>query len=326
MNELALFAGAGGGILGGKLLGWRTVCAVEFNSYCQRVLLARQRDGFLPRFPIWDNVETFDGQPWRGHIDVVSGGFPCTDISSAGRGAGIEGKQSSLWKHMARIIGEVRPRYVFVENSPLLVRRGLAVVISDLAALGYDARWGIVGAHHVAAPHKRDRIWILADDTRIGRRTGGAGRSYPSDTRQPEQALQTVANRPVITRSGQRDNAASDPNRGQERIQAPVGGSGCSRLGGTAGNVAHADKPRLEECEESVQMQRGQGPAPDGAERPALQQEWIDRCRAQWASDAGILRVAYGIPHRVDRIRAIGNAQVPAVAALAWRLLGGPMT
>lgn len=125
MNELALFAGAGGGILGGKLLGWRTVCAVEFNSYCQRVLLARQRDGFLPRFPIWDNVETFDGKPWRGHIDVVSGGFPCTDISSAGRGAGIEGKQSGLWKHMARIVGEVRPRYVFVQTARCLFAEDL---------------------------------------------------------------------------------------------------------------------------------------------------------------------------------------------------------
>ena len=111
MNELALFAGAGGGILGGHLLGWRTVCAVEFAAYPRRVLLARQRDGMLPRFPIWDDVRTFDGKPWRGKVDVVSGGFPCTDISAAGKGAGIEGEHSGLWGEMARIIGEVRPRF-----------------------------------------------------------------------------------------------------------------------------------------------------------------------------------------------------------------------
>jgi len=92
MNELALFAGAGGGILGGHLLGWRTVCAVEWEAYPASVLCARQNDGLLPSFPIWDDVQTFDGKPWRGIVDVVSGGFPCQDISAAGRGG--ESRQS----------------------------------------------------------------------------------------------------------------------------------------------------------------------------------------------------------------------------------------
>jgi len=162
LNELALFAGAGGGILGGKLLGWRTVCAVEWDGYARDVLVARQNDGCLEAFPIWDDVQTFDGNPWRGIVDVVSGGFPCQDISCAGKGAGIDGERSGMWKHMARIIGEVRPQYAFVENSPMLVGRGLAIVLADLAEMGYDTEWGIVGAHHVSAPHRRDRIWILA--------------------------------------------------------------------------------------------------------------------------------------------------------------------
>ncbi|MHA5404936.1 DNA cytosine methyltransferase [Pseudomonas aeruginosa] len=162
MNELALFSGAGGGILGGHLLGWRTVCAVEFESYAASVLAARQNDGLLPPFPIWDDVRTFDGRPWRGLVDVVSGGFPCQDISAAGNGAGIDGERSGLWREMARIVGEVRPRFVFVENSPLLVRRGLAVVLGDLTELGYDARWCVMGAADVGAPHQRDRIWIVA--------------------------------------------------------------------------------------------------------------------------------------------------------------------
>jgi DNA (cytosine-5)-methyltransferase 1 len=128
----------------------------------------------LPHFPIWDDVQTFDGNPWRGRIDVISGGFPCQDISIAGKGAGIEGGSSGLWSHMARIVGEVRPRFVFVENSPLLVQRGLAVVISDLAAMGYDARWGVLGAHHVSAPHKRERLWLVAYPMQSGEE--GAGR------------------------------------------------------------------------------------------------------------------------------------------------------
>ena len=160
MNELALFAGAGGGILGGHLLGWRTVCAVEWEQYPASVLCARQNDGLLPPFPIWDDVQTFDGKPWRGIVDVVSGGFPCTDISAAGKGAGIDGEASGMWREMARIIHEVRPQYVFVENSPMLTSRGLGTVLGDLAGMGFDARWGVLGAADVGANHQRDRIWI----------------------------------------------------------------------------------------------------------------------------------------------------------------------
>jgi len=172
MNELALFAGAGGGILGGKLLGWRTVCAVEWEPYPASVLCARQNDKILAPFPIWDDVRTFDGRPWRGIVDVVSGGFPCQDISAAGHGAGISGSRSGLWSEMARIIGEVRPQYAFVENSPMLTSRGLGTVLGDLAALGFDARWGVISAADVGAPHLRERIWIVAD-ARSARRNAG---------------------------------------------------------------------------------------------------------------------------------------------------------
>ena len=123
LRVLELFAGAGGGILAGELLRHRTVCAVEYNAYARSVLLARQNDRTLAPFPIWDDVRTFDGKPWRGIVDLVSGGFPCQDISAAGRGAGIEGERSGLWGEMARIICEVRPRFVIVENSPKLTSR-----------------------------------------------------------------------------------------------------------------------------------------------------------------------------------------------------------
>jgi len=168
LRELALFAGAGGGILGGKLLGWRTVCAVEIEPYPASVLVARQNDGILSPFPIWDDIRTFDGKPWRGVVDVVSGGFPCQDISAAGKGAGITGERSGLWMEMARVIREVQPRYCFVENSPMLTSRGLGVVLGDLAAMGFDARWGVLGAIDAGAPHDRERIWIFAHTNEIG--------------------------------------------------------------------------------------------------------------------------------------------------------------
>lgn len=170
MNVLELFAGAGGGIYGGLLLGHTPVCAVELVAKNRELLLQRQRDGVFPRFPVWDDVRTFSGHPWRGVVDVVSGGFPCTDISAAGKGAGIDGEQSGLWREMARIVCEVRPRYVFVENSPMLITRGLGRVLGDLAALGYDCRWTCLSAADCGAPHKRDRIWILGADATSERR------------------------------------------------------------------------------------------------------------------------------------------------------------
>lgn len=167
VNELAIFAGAGGGILGGQLCGFRTVCAVEINAYAASVLLSRQNDGCLAPFPIWDDVRTFDGIPWRGAVDVVSGGFPCQDIALPGRGAGIEGAKSGLWKEMARIIGEVRPSFVIVENSPAIRGRGLSVVLGDLASLGFDARWRNISASMVGAPHERNRWWLVANSRGI---------------------------------------------------------------------------------------------------------------------------------------------------------------
>jgi len=198
MNELALFAGAGGGILAGKLLGWRTVCAVEINTFCSRRLMQRQNEGNLPPFPIWDDVCTFDGTAWNGIVDVVSGGFPCTDISQAGQKAGIEGESSSLWREMARIIGEVRPRFAFVENSSALTHRGLGVVLGDLADMGFSARWGVLGSNHVGAAHTRSRCWIVADSMPWLKPMGG---HVPGDRRKPEQIARN-ANREAVCEPG----------------------------------------------------------------------------------------------------------------------------
>lgn len=136
MNELHLFSGLGGGILGGTLLGHSCVCAVELDAYCRKGLLQRQRDGFLPRFPIWDDVTTFDGIPWRGRAQAVCGGFPCKNVSIAGLGGGLDGDESKLWFEQRRIIGEVGPEYAFVENSPALTFRGGFELLQTLPPWG----------------------------------------------------------------------------------------------------------------------------------------------------------------------------------------------
>ena len=238
LNELALFAGAGGGILGGKLLGWRTICAVEWEPYPASVLLARQNDKILPSFPIWDDVQTFDGRPWNGIVDVVSGGFPCQDISPSGTRKGIEGERSSMWKHMARIVREVRPKYVFVENSPLLTNRGLNRVLGDLSSMGYDAKWGVLGAGNVGANHQRDRIWIVGKN-------------------QQEKISYTNVSQ-------------------QQRSSLP-------------GRIQKTDSF-------------------------ACNSRW-------WEVEPNVGRMADGMVDRVDRLKAIGNGQVPLCAAIAWNIL-----
>jgi DNA (cytosine-5)-methyltransferase 1 len=156
MNELALFAGAGGGILGGHLLGWRTVCAVERDAYAASVLVQRQNDGILKAFPIWDDVCTFDGRPWRGIVDVVSGGFPCQAYSSAASG---KNTADDLWPEMRRIVADVAPRYVFAEN---VQRRAIDRAADELEEMGYTTKAISLGAGDLGADHIRKRYWLLA--------------------------------------------------------------------------------------------------------------------------------------------------------------------
>ena len=310
MNELALFAGAGGGILGGKLLGWRTVCAVEIEPYPRSVLLQRQDDGILDPFPVWDDICTFDGKPWRGYIDVVSGGFPCQDISAAGKGAGLAGERSGLWTEMARVVSEVRPRYVFVENSPLLVSRGLDVVLSDLAALGYDASWGVVGAHHAGAPHRRDRIWILAvADAAIMQRNGCDDNARERALPKAISELGNCSGSPNVADSESITSRTGLCQTGTEQDGNQPGNCGCN-VADTTNEGNGWGNGSMGAVEEGNGLARGSEEDGRG--------EW-------WATEPAVGRVANGVADRVHRLKAIGNGQVPAVAALAWRILGGPV-
>jgi DNA (cytosine-5)-methyltransferase 1 len=383
MDELALFAGAGGGILGGKLLDWNTVCAVEIEEYPRKVLLQRQRDGILGEFPIWDDITTFDGRPWRGAVDVISGGFPCQDISAAGKGAGIDGERSGLWREMARVVDEVRPRFVFVENSPMLTSRGLGAVLGDLAAMGYDARWCVLGADDAGAPHRRKRIWILAyPGNREGRdgisrsagrnglweldeakrtpeavETSGPGKASEvvadtdkircdnrSDIRQERYVLSTEQRgleKGKPERNGRELRACSyrsnenmadtdksyvqgnqrsdiDPEGWQEQGGRPARSCGISRSiewwGEDPADIPNADSTGLwEQSESELGGNKKRKPSTTSSEQ-----------RGKAEPELG--RVVNGMADRVDRLKAIGNGQVPAVAAIAFTILSEGLT
>jgi len=152
----SLFSGIGGFDLGFERAGIETTWQVEIEDYARRVL---QRH--FPRAQRFNDIREC-GKHNLAPVDIVSGGFPCQDISNAGKRAGIDGERSGLWSEYARIIRELRPRYVVVENVAALLGRGMERVLGDLAACGYDAEWQSISAAHVGAPHLRERIWILA--------------------------------------------------------------------------------------------------------------------------------------------------------------------
>ena len=287
MRELHLFAGAGGGILGGLLLGHRPVCAVEVDDYCREVLLARQADGCLPRFPVYQSVVAgdreqrgffddpgaFDGKQWRGRAEVVCGGWPCQDLSLAGSRKGLKGRRSALVWDMLRIVGEVEPRFVFMENVPGLLSadkgQAFGQILGSLADLGFDAEWCVLSAADCGAPHLRKRLWILAAHPDRKRCLGGGG------------ARQDDAGRDQSANSG---SDVADANRtGSPERQ---------------GQRSHAQPQR--------------SPVVGGGLQTAA--DW-------WATEPNVGRVAHGVASRVDRLKAIGNGQVPIVAASAWRIL-----
>lgn len=181
MNVLDLFSGIGGFSLGLERAGMRTVAFCEIDPFCQQVLAKH-----WPGVPIFDDIRKLKGSHLIGRvngqlvtaIDVICGGFPCQDISVAGKGAGIQGERSGLWREYARLIRELRPAYAIVENVSALLGGGLGTVLEDLAALGYDAEWHCIPASAVGLPHSRDRIWITANRHGMRELQQGWGLSY----------------------------------------------------------------------------------------------------------------------------------------------------
>jgi len=290
VRELHLFAGCGGGILAGMLLGHRCVGAVELDAYCRRVLRARQADGIIPDFPILEDVREFDGCEWRGRVDVVCGGFPCQPWSTAGKRLGAADERH-LWPEMARIIGECRPAFVFAENVSLAAFRE---PWRDLRGLGYRVPPALcLGARELGAPYLRKRWWLLAADADVDLQQSGQP--------QPESW------RGGAPRAGE---VAADADL--QRLQGCALPPGPRAEGqGTAGAAGHAD---------------GSRPSQRQGERGDACAQLAPLVGATWRAAAPRLlrlvsRAARGMESRRQRIHALGNTQVPIVAATAFTTL-----
>ena len=325
MYELALFAGSGGGILGGHLCGFTCIGAVEIEEYPREVLKQRQRDGVLPEFPIWDDVTTFriDNLECREYIEllrehrenlIITGGFPCQDISAAGKGAGIaKDTRSGLWFEFARIIDEIRPARVLVENSPVLTSRGLGIVLGDLAEMGYNARWGVLGAVDVGAPHKRERIWIMANSNKK--------RCFSRTNESKKEFKEIGRSKPCFGRNSLADANSSGCER-KNLSQSKERNKKTKLI--RSGAVSNATGERLQEKRPKQQTART---TRDGSFRSMADTEEIGQQgvgqehREFWTTEPELGRVANGVARRVDRLKAIGNGQVPLCAATAWQIL-----
>jgi len=195
MDILSICSGVCGLELGLRLVeDTRTVCYVENDAYCQRVIRQRIKDGLLDDAPIWDDLTTFDGCPWRGLVDAITAGFPCQPWSVAGQRKGVEDERN-LWPDLARVIGEVRPPVVFLENTPGILPYVYYEVRPRLQEMGYRVTEGIFSAAEVGAPHERQRLFILAHHNSRGQRDELSERTQARDAPRPEptQGSQDVA-------------------------------------------------------------------------------------------------------------------------------------
>ena len=294
MRTIELCAGDGGGLLGDLILGHVCIAAVEQEPHCQAVLRARQQQTILPEFPIYDDVRTFDGKPWRGTVDVLAGGIPCQGFSGAGKQLG-EFDPRNLWPDTFRILKETRAPWFFLENVANLCSFDYwGIILQDLASAGYDARWTVLSAGDVGAPHLRKRVWLLATDTEHFR---------PVPNSQFARLEGHDGERSAVARRGNEAHAGPASCALYPAPRAIPYVADAAQQFGTGGESAQSDLGRVA----------------DGLADPLDRPEW-------WAIERGLPRVAGKQPHRDDRLRAIGNGQVPLQRAIAWRLLGGPVT
>ncbi|WP_374029798.1 DNA cytosine methyltransferase [Bdellovibrio bacteriovorus] len=365
LNGLDLFTGIGG--LTDALSPWvHPVTYCERDRYAQSVLLSLMASGTIVNAPIWDDVSSLDPQFFNLQpIDIIYGGFPCQDISTAGAGAGLEGKRSGLFFEIVRLVRELRPRFVFLENVPAITVRGLDRVLMEFNALGYDCRWTIVSAAEFGAPHLRERWFLLAHAN--GDRGGLESRGISGSSRKnstftfPSGSKLTIAgpNDPeqLVSRTIRYvENALADPvseglspQWNSRRISAPSseGPSAELKRGGRApaGNVANPESERFgktwgNKSDGSTERSGGCSSQMANAESVRSHEgrhgfgtspaDSISNFGSEhfggipwWAVEPNVGRVAHGIPHRVDRIKGLGNAVVPLQAREAFKRLSG---
>jgi DNA (cytosine-5)-methyltransferase 1 len=278
----SLFSGIGGFDLGFERAGIRTLWQIEIDDYCNGVL-ARH----FPSAARFRDVREC-GAHNLSPVDIISGGFPCQDISNAGKRAGIDGERSGLWAEYARIVRELRPRFVVVENVAALLHRGLERVCGDLAACGYDAEWDCLPASAFGAPHRRDRLWLIA---------------YPSQHGRHEKFAESRRFFRALRLDGRGDPLADANSAGfRERCGAIASAPAYGPAQCGSEDVSHTASGRAESG--------GASGHEWGFQNETLREF---RYSDNWATEPDVGRVAHGIPARVDRLRGLGNAVVPQI-------------
>ena len=300
MKHGSLFAGIGGFDLGFERAGIETIWQVEIDEYCRKVL-ARH----FPHAQRFSDIREC-GAHNLPPVDVLSGGFPCQDISNAGKRAGIDGERSGLWSEYARIIRELRPCYVVVENVAALLGRGMERVLGDLAACGYDAEWQSIRARDVGAPHQRERIWIVAYPQSSRRRESA---SYLSVIQESLCTPKRKKGASVARPSGKTSMPYSDASgRGRPNTADEIKRPALSRrwnalhdTGTMGATIPNDDGEGFSQFQGQCSTARPSGTA-------------IPYADAWWETEPDVGRVADGIPNVVDRLRGLGNAIVPQIA------------
>ena len=311
MTHGSLFSGIGGIDLGFEWAGIKTRWQVEIDEYCQKLLSIR-----FPHTKKFTDVRKV-GSHNLEKVDIISGGFPCQDISVAGKGAGIEGERSGLWTELHRVISELRPRFAFIENVPMLTIRGGGRVISDLAEIGYDAEWQIVGADDVGAWHRRKRIWIVAYP---GCEHGEGQEVVREHERENRQGDAVNSERSTeCDREGIVERTRDVPNTGHTE---PQGRGETSKRQQSQRRRDARSKPSslYHDVPDTTSKRRCSG---DTTRKNAKDVGELRRSpkHGYWSFEPELGRVAHGIPKRVDRLKGIGNAVVPHIPYIIGKRL-----
>ena len=216
LNGLSLFSGYGG--IDYALREYvRPIIYCDIEPYAQAILLSRMHEGSIPFAPIWDDVKTLDGNPFKGLVDIIYGGFPCQDLSVAGKGKGLAGERSGLFREIVRLAQEASPTFIFLENVPAIRTRGCLQVQEALASIGYDTRWTTLSASQVGANHKRERWFLLAKSKRKRCEEGANESQYGTEWRSSDQLSDTgEASRVMADTKGTGARMENRESRGQE--------------------------------------------------------------------------------------------------------------
>jgi len=332
MKVLDLFSGIGGFSLGLERAGMETIAFCEIEPYCRQVLKKH-----WPDIPIHKDIKELDGKQYRGTVELVCGGYPCQPFSHAGKREGEEDDRH-LWPEFFRIIRESKPAWVIAENVAGHISMGLAVVLADLENAGYRSQTFLIPACAVDAPHRRDRIWIVAyselagsgdneqgsdrrrastESTDIQQKygethTGNAGALCSTV---PDTDKQHDDNRRLGTGEVCRQQSQSSEILGSEAVantNSQPGGSSSRKGSGQTSSEQGNNAIRSGQDVADAGSGSSEGPGSSFSRR----QEPF-----RWEPEPGVGRVATGIPNRVDRLKGLGNAVVPQIPEIIGRAI-----